>query len=195
MNSAALKTTAAQAPPLEDCQQEQRFREAIALHGAELARFMAGYERDEAKRRELLQELQLALWQSLAGFRGDCSLRTWVYRVAHNVGASHVQRSLRLREGKGLDLEELGELEEAESASLSDQGAAMQQTERAIDLARIMGWIHRLKMPDRELMLLYLEGLDAAAIGEVTALSARNVATKIHRIKALLAAKHRAGSA
>ncbi|MCV2359921.1 sigma-70 family RNA polymerase sigma factor [Paucibacter sp. TC2R-5] len=193
MNSAFLQSTVAQAAPLaEVCQQEQRFREAIALHGAELARFMAGYERDEAKRRELLQELQLALWQSLAGFKGDCSLRTWVYRVAHNVGASHVQRSLRLREGKGLDLEEL---EASESASLSDQGAAMQQTERAIDLARIMGWIHRLKMPDRELMLLYLEGLDAAAIGEVTALSARNVATKIHRIKALLAAKHRAGSA
>jgi len=36
-------------------------------------------------------------------------------------------------------------------------------------------------------MLLYLEGVDAASIGEVTGLSAGNVATKIHRIKAVLA--------
>jgi RNA polymerase sigma-70 factor (ECF subfamily) len=34
--------------------------------------------------------------------------------------------------------------------------------------------------------LLYLEGEQAASIGEVTGLSAANVATKIHRIKRLL---------
>ena len=38
-------------------------------------------------------------------------------------------------------------------------------------------------------MLLYLEDLDAASIGDVTGLSARNVATKVHRIKKLLAAQ------
>jgi RNA polymerase sigma-70 factor, ECF subfamily len=42
-------------------------------------------------------------------------------------------------------------------------------------------------------MLLYLEDLDAAAIGEVTGLSARNVATKVHRLKALLAHRLDAG--
>jgi RNA polymerase sigma-70 factor (ECF subfamily) len=38
-------------------------------------------------------------------------------------------------------------------------------------------------------MLLYLEDMDAASIGEVTGLSARNVATKLHRIKKLLTAQ------
>jgi RNA polymerase sigma-70 factor (ECF subfamily) len=36
-------------------------------------------------------------------------------------------------------------------------------------------------------MLLYLEDVDAPTIAEVTGLSARNVATKIHRIKQVLA--------
>ena len=36
-------------------------------------------------------------------------------------------------------------------------------------------------------MVLYLEELDAASIADVVGLSAVNVATKIHRIKALLA--------
>jgi len=42
---------------------------------------------------------------------------------------------------------------------------------------------------DRQVILGYLEGLDASSIGEVTGLSAGNVATKIHRIKAILAAR------
>ncbi|MCV2351521.1 RNA polymerase sigma factor [Paucibacter sp. Y2R2-4] len=159
--------------------QDQQYLEAMRLHGAELARFARGYERDDAKRQELLQELQLALWQSLDNFQGQCSLRTWAYRVAHNVGASHVQRSLRQAERQGLTLEE--------AESLADADADMAHTERRIDLGRVLALIHRLAPLDRELMLLYLEDLDAASIADITGLSARNVATKIHRIKALLA--------
>lgn len=41
-------------------------------------------------------------------------------------------------------------------------------------------------------MLLYLEDLTAAEIGEVTGLSASAVAVRIHRLKALLAEPYRA---
>ena len=41
--------------------------------------------------------------------------------------------------------------------------------------------------PDRQVMLLYLDGLDAKEIGEITGLSPGAVATRIHRIKAVLA--------
>jgi RNA polymerase sigma-70 factor (ECF subfamily) len=53
--------------------------------------------------------------------------------------------------------------------------------------------IQQLKHPDRQVMLAYLEGMDAAAIGEITGLSAVNVATKIHRIKRLLARRFEEG--
>jgi len=39
----------------------------------------------------------------------------------------------------------------------------------------------------------YLEGMDAAQTSEITGLSARNVATKIHRIKHVLAHRFREG--
>lgn len=160
-----------------DSSQDALYRQALAAHGAELARCCAGYERDPALRQELQQELHLALWQSLAGFRGDCSLRTWAYRVAHNVGARHVQQHA----GKAPMLE-LDEIEH-----LPDERLDPGHTERRLDLQRVMALVHRLAPLDRELMLLYLEGLDAASIADITGLSARNVATKIHRIKALLA--------
>ena len=59
--------------------------------------------------------------------------------------------------------------------------------DRRMDLDRLTQLIQRLKPLDREVILAYLEGMDAAAIGELTGLSARNAATKIHRIKNVLA--------
>jgi RNA polymerase sigma-70 factor, ECF subfamily len=41
----------------------------------------------------------------------------------------------------------------------------------------------RVKPLDRQVVLLFLEGVDASGIAEVTGLSPGNVATKIHRIK------------
>jgi RNA polymerase sigma-70 factor (ECF subfamily) len=158
---------------------ETLYRDAIGQYGRDIARFVAGYERDSATRQELLQEVHLALWQSFAGFAHQCSMRTWVYRVAHNVGVSHVQRNMRRLDLAGASLDDV--------AAQIDESADMGLTERRLDLERIMALVHTLAGIDREVMLLYLEDLDAASIADVTGLSARNVATKVHRIKILLA--------
>ena len=123
--------------------------------------------------------MHVALWLSFAGFRAECSLRTWVYRIAHNTAASHIQRSLKTVERDYIALED--------AESFAGDGAAIEFTERRLDLARVFALIHRLQPIDREVILLYLEDLDAASIGDITGLSARYVATKVHRIKKLLA--------
>jgi len=45
----------------------------------------------------------------------------------------------------------------------------------------------------RQVILLYLEGFDGASIGEITGISASNAATRVHRIKNVLAARFRKG--
>ena len=164
--------------PKKETPQDVLYKQAIAAFGREIGRFVVGYERDNAKRQDLLQEVHLAIWRSMAGFKQQCSLRTWVYRVAHNVGVTHVQHSVRSVERNYVDIEEV--------ECHADETADIAVTDRRLDLARVMALIHSLQSLDRELMLLYLEGLDAASISEITGLSARNVATKIHRIKSLL---------
>ena len=119
----------------------------------------------------------MELWTSLASFDGRCSLQTWVYRVAHNVGASHVARSRRLN-SRLVDLETV-----ASEVSSPDARA---QADRHLSTALLLDLIRRLKPIDRQVILLYLEGEPAATIAEVTGLSAVNVATKIHRIKRAL---------
>jgi RNA polymerase sigma-70 factor (ECF subfamily) len=55
-----------------------------------------------------------------------------------------------------------------------------------IALERMMSIIHRLQPIDRQVMLLYLEDVDAATIGEITGISPGNVRNRIYRIKAIL---------
>jgi len=135
-----------------------------------------GYEPDLERRRDLLQEIHIAIWRSLAQFGGRCSIRTWAYRVAHNTATSHTWR----RRANGPQLVSLDELE---SASVPDR-------ERVLDeqmaMERLLALIHRLKPLDRQLMLLYLEDLDAVSIGEIVGISSGNVATKLHRIRKIL---------
>ena len=51
---------------------------------------------------------------------------------------------------------------------------------------KISKLIQRLKPLDRQIIVSYLEGLDANSISEITGLSPANVAMKVHRIKNIL---------
>jgi RNA polymerase sigma-70 factor (ECF subfamily) len=151
---------------------------AIAEFGLSLARLAAVYEFDRGRQQDLLQEIHLALWRSFARFRSQCSLRTWVYRVAHNTAATHVRHQKRSGVSRLVSLEELDDLPGQSDAERSIDEAAV--------LARLRSLIQRLKPLDRDVMLLYLEGASATAIGEVTGLSPANVAQKIHRTRKVL---------
>lgn len=161
--------------------QDDLYRQAAEEFGAAMGRLARGYEVDGDKRRDLLQEIHLALWRSFEGFDERCSLRTWVYRVAHNTAISWVIRQKRGRPQMLVSLEELDAMPVAPDA---DRHAALE---------RLMRLVQCLEPRDRQVILAWLEGLDAAAIGELTGLSARNVATKIHRIKTVLARNFHAG--
>lgn len=56
-----------------------------------------------------------------------------------------------------------------------------------------MTLIRKLRPVDRQTILLYLEGEDAASIGAITGMTATAVSTEIHRIKALLARQFHQG--
>ena len=158
-----------------------RFEEIAAAYGAALERLVRVYEADSDAGRDLLQEILIALWRSLERFDGRCSLRTWVYRVAHNVAASHVTRQVRSKKRHFIGLDEV--------APLADESAAGDQGE----IGRMYELIEQLKPLDRQVMTAYLEGLDAASIAEITGLSAGNVATKIHRVKQVLKSRFQEG--
>jgi RNA polymerase sigma-70 factor (ECF subfamily) len=159
--------------------QGERYTSAAAEFGQALERLARGYEADPNLRFDLLQEMHLALWRSFAGFDGRCSMRTWVYRVALNAAASYVIRRRRANAKKVTSLEELAD------ATSNENPEEVATEEQAV--SKLTRLIQALNPTDREVILLYLEDLDAAAIGEITGMSTGAIATRIHRIKVILA--------
>jgi RNA polymerase sigma-70 factor (ECF subfamily) len=164
-------------------EQDRQYLAAVAEFGPALDRLARGYEPDADLRRDLRQEIHTALWRSLPKFAGRCSLRTWVYRVAHNTAASHVLKQRPRHAFVGLE-----GLDEASNDDDPERDAVERDARQ-----RLLTLVQSLKPADRQLMLLYLEDLDIANIGDITGLSANAVAIKIHRIKAVLARRFQQG--
>lgn len=167
------------ATPVTDPQKRKHLYSMVAAEfAAPLWRLARAYEVNRDLQRDLFQDIQSELWSSLSNFEGTCSLRTWVFRVAHNVGAKHILRQMRGRARHHVSIEEAGEIAcDGDPAAEVDSQSALDATLRLI---------HQLRAIDRQIMLLYLEDLDAQSIADIIGLSPGNVATKIHRIKQVL---------
>ena len=160
--------------------QDALYQDSVTRYGASLERLARAYEADPEKRRDLTQDIHFQLWRSFQQYDARCSLRTWIYRVAHHVAVSYVMRERRF-------LSTLMSLQQLETLPGKSEGQAV--VNQQITLDRLSTLIQRLKPLDRQVIISYLEDMDAASIGEITGLSPANVAVRISRIKNILA-KH-----
>lgn len=164
--------------------QDELYRRAAAEFGSALARVAGAWEADPEKRRDLSQDIHFQIWRSFERYDARCSMRTWVYRVAHHVAVSHAMRERRR-------FSALVSLEEIEA--LPDRTEGPLAADKRISLERLFGLIQRLKPLDRQVIVSYLEDMDAASIAEITGLSPGNVAMRIHRIRNILAKRFHQG--
>ena len=180
-----IDTPLAIAADADSAGQEALFEKISAEFAAPLARLARAHELDAHLQQDLLQEVHIALWRSLAAFGGRCSLRTWVYRVAHNVAATHVLRNRRRQMHRLTTLDDI-ELEGVahDVDSELDEGRALQ---------KINALIQTLKPLDRQVIILHLEGLSAEEIADIAGISAANIYTKLTRIRQLLSLRVGAG--
>jgi RNA polymerase sigma-70 factor (ECF subfamily) len=126
------------------------YQAAACQYGPALERLARAYEADAEKRQDLLQEIHFQLWRSFGNFDARCSVRTWAYRVAHHVAASHVIRERR-------KFATLVSLEELEKFPDKEQGAFA--TDERRNLERLSALIQQLKPLDRQVIVSYLEDI------------------------------------
>jgi len=164
--------------PSDTSDPDQAYREAIDQFGQAIVRLAGAYEANIERRRDLVQDIHLALWKSFGSYRRQCSLRTWVYRIAHNVATSYVLRERRAQVSNWVSLEAIENISDGKDveASVSDKRT----------FERLTALIQRLQLADRQIMHLYLEGLDAPAIADITHASPGSINTKIYRLRTLL---------
>lgn len=152
--------------------EEADFTALVHRHRAALGRLCRHYEASPEARRDLEQEILLALWRALGSFRGECSERSFVYRVAHNVAATHVLRAAR----EGRRTHEPAPPAPTPEPTLEARSA----------LALLESRLRALDLPARQLVLLALEGCSTAEMAAITGLSATNVTTRLSRARRAL---------
>ena len=158
-------------------EREEQYRRTVAnWHGA-LRRLAASFEADAALREDLLQEILLALWRALPAWRGECSERTFVFRIACNRAVSHAWR----RAPRSVDLESAAAV--ADPAPGPDELASQgQRRDRVWRALRALPLIHR------EVLGLSLEGLRPAEVAEVLGITENAVGVRLTRARKALRA-------
>ncbi len=139
-------------------------------HGAILHHVANGFAEGD-DRKDLMQELLLAVWKAIPAFRQDAQPSTFIYRVSHNAALTwkRTQRNYRDR------------LERFQAQPVA--GAPAADTGEPELLERLYAEIRRLPPVDRSLALLMLDGVSYAGMAEIHGLTESNVGVRLHRLK------------
>ena len=156
---------------------EQRLERLLTQHARPLERVAASYVRTVAEREDLLQDFALALWLALPGFRGDCSERTFILRIAHNRSVTFLSK----RSPRSEAVEEYQE--SAEASSGANPAIVYERKERG---NRLLTATRALPVPHRQVVTLLLEGLSHREIADVLGVTENNVAVRATRARAAL---------
>ncbi|HEX5305902.1 MAG TPA: sigma-70 family RNA polymerase sigma factor [Dyella sp.] len=160
----------------------ERFAGLLNEHAGLLSRIAASYEADPSLRDDLLQEIALALWRALPTWRGDASVRTFVARVAHNRGASHV-----IGERRRPRVAELAD-DVPDPATGPDRQAHLSQEHQ-----RLQSAVRSLPLSLRQAVTLALEGFSHGEIADALGIQANAVGVRLNRARTAL--KQRLGGA
>lgn len=153
---------------------DRQFDRLLLANTAALTRLAASYTNTSSDRDDLLQEIAIAVWQALPRFRGECSERTFFFRIAHNRAVDHLARN----RPRGVDVEDV----EVHDPT-PDPESEMAEEQRVERLRRA---IHRLPVLYRQAITLSLEGLAYGEIAEVLGISENNVGARLTRARQML---------
>jgi RNA polymerase sigma-70 factor (ECF subfamily) len=151
---------------------EEQFGRLLVAHRAALSRLAGSFTRSVGDRDDLLQEMAMALWRALPSFRGDCSERTFVFRIAHNRCITHLSKR---RATVSLEENEI----DVEDPSATAEAALAEEQERQ----RLLAAIRELPAIHREVLVLALEGMEYREIADVVGISESNVGVRLSRAR------------
>lgn len=153
------------------------FEHIVAEHGALITRIAMSYEADPALREDLTQQILLAVWQALPSYRADASLKTFIARIAQNRAISFVAKQVRLPPTAEIP-------EKLEAADPNPEQSAIDASERRA----LLEATRRLPVPQREVIVLVLEGFSYSEIADMLNIAPNALALRLSRAKAALKA-------
>ncbi|TWT44490.1 ECF RNA polymerase sigma factor SigR [Phycisphaerae bacterium RAS1] len=156
---------------LDGCRRGERAaqHELYVRTSERIYRVLLKITRDPDRAFDLAQETYLKAFSKIAQFDGRSSLATWLYRIAVNE-ALHAARRAAVAESAS------EALRASHTTNLTDDPSATR-----LDVAEALA---QLTESDRVILVLrYQEGLDYAAITEITGLADGTIASRLNRAR------------
>ncbi|MBE6243129.1 MAG: sigma-70 family RNA polymerase sigma factor [Bacteroidales bacterium] len=147
---------------------ELDFARTVREHKGTIYTVCYMFSKDEEEVADLFQDILVNLWKGFAKFRGESSVRTWIYRVSLNTCISAERKKKRKGETVPLDMD----------INLFDDSV-----EDLKQIRMLQNRISRLGPFDRAIVLLWLENLSYDEIGAIVGITAKNVSVRLFRIK------------
>jgi len=154
---------------------EEQLNRLLTANGPALLRLAASYTNTSSDRDDLFQDIAIALWKALPKFRGECSERTFLFRVAHNRAIDYLRRHREITASIDPD-SPLPDARPNPEAGLAQE----QQGER------LRQAIHRLPLPYRQVITLTLEEMSYSEIAAILGVTETNVGVRLNRARQLL---------
>lgn len=140
-------------------------------------RMAVSHEADPDAARDLAQEILVAVWRAWPAFRGQCSARTYVARIAHHRIVTHISRAVRAPRLAALDADL-----PAHAPTPEEQAIAQDQQ------ARLTALVRTLPIAYREVAALLLEGFTPSEVADTLGITVNAVAIRGSRARAMLRA-------
>jgi RNA polymerase sigma-70 factor (ECF subfamily) len=154
---------------------EAQFRQWLQDHRGILVRISRAYAAGPADEEDLFQDVLLALWRSMPGFRGEAKVSTWIYQVALHVALSRRRADRRRPVSSRLE------------AAVEPRHDGVAAAEQRIAWMTVLGALRRLPALDRAVLLLALEGATQQETADVLGTTASHAGVKLHRARRKLA--------
>ncbi len=133
-----------------------------------------------ANYKDLYQEIAIQLWKSLKHFKGECQVKTWVYRVAFNTAVTYKSKSNSYTL-KNLPLDfDMPNISEGKSQYNKVDNSSIEKKKKVNLLYKC---INMLKPINRSIIILQLEGHDYEEISQITGLNVNSIGVKLNRIR------------
>lgn len=174
---------AKEVPMQNNCERFLTIYQAYAdgIHAYLLSR--SGLEPQTAE--DLTQETFVAVYQGLNHFRGLCSVRTWVYRIAKNKLTDFYRgRYKKAMEGMSLDDERSADISD-ERTDMDRLLANLHESRRVAQSMRALPEHYRMT-----LALKYMEELSVREIARLAQKDEKSVENTLRRAKAAFAKRY-----
>lgn len=159
------------------------FDELRTTHQGQIYRLCLRYLGDTEAASDATQEVFILAFRHLRNFRGDCTLSTWLHRIAINVALSQMERRQRVPLPLStLEPHDSTFLEPAEPGDTP--AAAFARRERGLAVHRALA-----TLPEHQrlvLLLFDIEGYTYKEIGQMLDLPGGTVKSRLNRARAAL---------